>query len=319
MKFEINTKVSKPLVGSLFVCAATAIAVGGSGGALLFTEILIMVLFASSLNLLMSFGHMVSFGHAAYFGLGVYGFALAIDRFGVPVEIALLIGPLLATCFGLIFGALCVRLTEIYFAMLTLACGQITYTVLFQWYDFTGGDTGLTGFIKPQFGLSEQGFAFLVLVIVTICLLVLWRIIYSPLGLAIRSVGQDRHRASAAGLNPRNVQLVAFVISTFFAGIAGTLFSVFQGNAFPEYAGLTFTLDALIMVVLGGLGSFSGGIWGAVIYTLLKTYIPIWISEWELIIGLVLLFIVLVTPHGCAGGIKRFITLCGFKVGAKNV
>lgn len=319
MNFEIDTNISWSLLAVLFLCTGGTIIVAGPGGALLITEILIMILFASSLNLLMSFGHMVSFGHAAYFGLGVYGFALAIERFHVPVEIALIIGPLLASFFGLLFGALCVRLTEIYFAMLTLACGQITYTILFQWYDFTGGDTGLTDFVKPQFGLGEQWYAFLVLGVVSICLLALWRIVYSPLGLSIRSVGQDRHRASAMGLNPRKVQLIAFVVSAFFAGIAGTLFSVFHGNAFPEYAGLTFTLDALIMVVLGGLGSFSGGIWGAVIYTLLKTYIPLWISEWELIIGIVLLFIVLVTPHGCAGGFERFRTLLDFKRGAKNV
>lgn len=271
----------------------------------LLTEIMILALFASSLNLLMSFGHMVSFGHSAYFGLGAYGFTLAVSRFGWPPEAALLIGPLVAAAGGLVFGALCVRLTEIYFAMLTLACAQITYTVLFQWYTFTGGDTGITGFMIPRFGLSEQDFATAVLVAVTLSLLALWLIVKSPLGLSIRAVGQDRWRAEALGLAARRVQLTAFVIAAFFAGIAGTLYAVLHGAAFPDYAGLELTLDALIMVVLGGLNSFAGGIWGAAIYQLLSRFVPMFIHEWELVLGIILLVIVLAMPRGFTGLIAR--------------
>lgn len=271
----------------------------------LMTEIVILALFAASLNLLMSFGHMVSFGHAAYFGLGAYGFTLAVVRAGLPPEAALLVGPLVAALGGLIFGALCVRLTEIYFAMLTLACAQITYTVLFQWYDFTGGDTGITGFMTPRLGLSEAGYASLALWTVVVALLALWAIVKSPLGLMIRAVGQDRARAEALGLGARKVQLTAFVIAAFFAGIAGTLYAVLHGSAFPDYAGLGLTLDGLIMVVLGGLNSFAGGIWGAVIYQLLSTFVPKVIHEWELVLGFVLLAICLVMPHGFVGLIKR--------------
>lgn len=273
--------------------------------ATLLTEIMIMALFASSLNLLMSFGHMVSFGHSAYFGLGAYGFTLAITKGGMPPEAALLIGPMVAAFFGLVFGALCVRLTEIYFAMLTLACAQITYTVLFQWYGFTGGDTGITGFMSPRFGLSEQGFATAALVVVTLSLLALWGIVKSPLGLSIRSVGQDRYRAEALGLAARRVQLVAFVIAAFFGGIAGTLYAVLHGAAFPDYAGLGLTLDGLIMVVLGGLNSFAGGIWGAVIYQVLSSFVSQVIHEWELVLGIILLAICLLAPRGFVGVLTR--------------
>lgn len=269
------------------------------------TEIVILALFAASLNLLMSFGHMVSFGHAAYFGLGAYGFTLAVVRAGLPPEAALLAGPVVAAVGGLIFGALCVRLTEIYFAMLTLACAQITYTVLFQWYDFTGGDTGITGFMVPRLGLSEAGYASFALWTVVAALLALWVIVKSPLGLMIRAVGQDRARAEALGLGARKVQLTAFVIAAFFAGIAGTLYAVLHGSAFPDYAGLSLTLDGLIMVVLGGLNSFAGGIWGAVIYQLLSTFVPKVIHEWELVLGFVLLGICLAMPHGFVGLLKR--------------
>lgn len=275
------------------------------GAALVITDVLIMVLFASSLNLLMSYGGMVSFGHAAYFGLGAYGFALSVVKLGMPVWAALAIGPLAAAIGALAFGALCVRLSHIYFAMLTLACSEITYTVLFQAYDYTGGDNGITKFMAPRFGLDPWEFAVLVLAVVVACLALLWRVVNSPLGLAIRAVGEEPGRAAALGYSPRAVQLLAFVIAGTLAGVAGTLFSVYQGNAFPDYAGLGFTVDALVMVVIGGLHSFAGGIYGAVIYTLLKTFASRYVADWELMIGMILLAVVLASPSGCAGAVRR--------------
>lgn len=281
------------------------LALMGPGAALVVTDVLIMVLFASSLNLLMSYGGMVSFGHAAYFGLGAYGLALSVAKLGAPVWLGLVLGPATAALAALVFGALCVRLSHLYFAMLTLACSEITYTVLFQAYDYTGGDTGITGFMAPRLGLAPWVYAVLVLAVVTLCLAFLWRVVKSPLGLAIQSVGEEPHRAAALGYNPRRVQLVAFVIAGTLAGIAGTLFGVFQGNAFPDYAGISFTIDALVMVVIGGLRSFAGGIYGAVIYMLLKTFASRYISHWELVVGVILLAVVLASPGGFAGLLKR--------------
>lgn len=293
------------LVAPAVLGTALLLAALGQGTALVITDVLIMVLFAASLNLLMSYGGMVSFGHAAYFGLGAYGLALPLAKLGLPVWAGLALGPLAAALGALVFGALCVRLTHIYFAMLTLACSEITYTILFQAYDYTGGDTGITKFMAPRLGLDPRLFGALALVVVTACLLALWRMVHSPLGLAIRAVGEEPHRAAALGYAPRTVQLVAFVIAGTLAGVAGTLFAVYQGNAFPDYAGIGFTIDALVMVVIGGLHSFAGGIYGAVIYTLLKTFVSRYVAEWELVIGLILLAVVLASPAGVAGALRR--------------
>lgn len=282
-----------------------ALALLGPGAALVITDVLIMVLFASSLNLLMSHGGMVSFGHAAYFGLGAYGLALPVAKLGLPLPLALALGPLTAALAALVYGALCVRLTHIYFAMLTLACSEITYTALFQAYDFTGGDTGITKFMPPRFGLDPRIFGALVLGLVTGCLLLLWRVVHSPLGLAIRAVGEEPQRAAALGYAPRVVQLTAFVIAGALAGLAGTLFAVYHGNAFPDFAGIGLTIDALVMVVIGGLHSFAGGIYGAIVYTLLKTFVSRWVGEWELVVGLILLLVVLTSPRGAAGAVQR--------------
>lgn len=291
--------------GAAAAVAAVLMFVLPTGLVFALTEILIWVLFASSLNLLISYGGMVSFGHAAFFGLGAYGLALSVARLGAPVWLGVLVGPLLAALAALVFGALCVRLTRIYFSMLTLACAEITFAVIFQWYDVTGGDTGIAGFTRVRFGLSPELFGLLTLGAVGAALVFLWRVVHSPFGIALRSVGADAVRAGAGGFDARQIQLAAFVIAGFLAGIAGTLFAVFHGNVFPDYAGLGFSLEALVMVVLGGLHSFAGGILGAVIYKVLDTVVGHYVTQWQLVIGLILAAVILLSPAGAAGVLKR--------------
>lgn len=278
----------------------------GPGAALLVTEVAIMALFATSLGFLINYGHMVSFGHAAYFGLGAYGFALTAAKLGLPLWLAVVIGPLTALIGAVIFGALCVRLSHIYLAMLTLACSEIVFTVLFQAYDYTGGDNGITNFMKPRFGLTAQVYAGICIAVLALCIAFLARVVASPLGLAIQAVGEEPHRAAALGFNPRTVQLTAFVLAGTLAGVAGTLYSVFHGNAFPDYAGIGITVDALVMVVLGGVKSFYGGVIGALIYVLLRTFVSRAFTHWELVIGLILIAVVLIFPDGIAGLLEKF-------------
>lgn len=293
------------LAGTVFVASlAVVLAVANDVWLLRLTELLIWILFAASLNFLISFGGMVSFGHAAYFGLGSYGFALTAKA-GMPLIMAIMAGPLVATIAAAVYGALCVRLTRIYFAMLTLACAEITYTVIHQWYDLTGGDTGLTQFAPPSLGLSARGFALLALGCCAAGLLVIRRVLDSPLGLVIRSVGENQDRASALGFNPRKVQWIAFIIAGFLAGVAGTLYSAFQGNAFPDYVGTRFSLDAMVMVMLGGLGSFAGPIVGAIAEKGLSSILSHYVAQWQLVMGVILIGIIIYSPHGFWGLMKR--------------
>jgi branched-chain amino acid transport system permease protein len=296
---------SRWLAAAIVALLGAASLLAGPGVALLTTEIAIMALFASSLGFLINYGGMVSFGHAAYFGLGAYGFALSAAKLGLPLWAAVICGPLTAAIGALLFGALCVRLTHIYFAMLTLACSEIVFTGLFQAYDYTGGDNGITNFMKPRFGLTAELYALTTVTVVAVCMAFLDRVVRSPLGLAIQAVGEEPHRAAALGFSPRIVQLVACVIAGTLAGISGTMYSVFHGNAFPDYAGIGITVDALVMVVIGGVKSFYGGVVGAIIYVLLKTFVSRVFSHWELVIGLILIAVVLVFPAGVTGLLQR--------------
>ena len=141
-------------------------------------EVMIFALYASALNLLLSFSGMVSFGHAVYFGLGAYGLALSITHFDFPIALGIIAGPLVSAFFGLVYGILCVQLTAIYAAMLTLACAEVTFAVVFQWFDVTGGDSGISGHVPTMLGLEPYQFGLVVLCGVTVAILMLWRVVY---------------------------------------------------------------------------------------------------------------------------------------------
>jgi len=268
-------------------------------------EVMIFALYASALNLLLSYSGMVSFGHAVYFGLGAYGLAIFITHFGFSIPAAIIVGPLVSALFGLLYGALAVQLTAIYAAMVTLACAEITFAIVFQWFDVTGGDSGLSGHVPAMLGLPPYQFGIIVLVTVTISILMLWRVIHSPLGLTIRAVGENSIRAGALGHGRKQVQLIAFVISAFFSGVAGTLFGIFHGNVFPDYVGVLITVDGLVMVVLGGLYSFGAGIYGAIVYKLLDNFVAHYFQYWQLVVGVILVLVVIVSPSGIAGLVRR--------------
>ncbi|MDE1544053.1 branched-chain amino acid ABC transporter permease [Dechloromonas agitata] len=294
----------------IFLAIASVLAVANDVWLMRLSDLLIWILFAASLNFLISFSGMVSFGHAAYFGLGCYGFALAAQA-GAPISLAVILGPVVATVGAAVYGTICVRLNKIYFAMLTLACAEITYSIIHQWYDLTGGDTGLTQFAPPLLNLGARGFAFLALACCAGGLLIIRLVLDAPLGLVVRSVGENPDRAAALGFSQRKVQWVAFVIAGFLAGVAGTLYSAFQGNAFPDYAGMRFSLTPLVMVILGGLGSFAGPIVGAVVDKSLVGVLSHYVSLWELIMGVIVIAVVVYSPHGFWGLMKRAFTKGG--------
>jgi branched-chain amino acid transport system permease protein len=235
------------------------------------TDVAIMALFAVSLNLLLGYTGLVSFGHAAYFGIGAYACGILMKTLGLPFILAFPAAGALAAGFALLFGFFCVRLTAIYFAMLTLAFAQIVWAICFQWNDLTGGEQGLPGIPYPDFawleGLpvvgefrSSDHFYWLTVVIVAVCLWLLRRIVGSPFGRLLATIRENPERAEFIGVDVRRYELLAFVIAGAFAGLAGGLFGIFNRGVFPEFAYWPFILG-LILVVL--LFAFPGGIVGA--------------------------------------------------------
>jgi branched-chain amino acid transport system permease protein len=268
----------------------------------LLTEIAIVGLFASAFNLLMGFGGMVSFGHAAYFALGAYAAALLVKKAGVPMLLALPVAPLVAGAGALLFGFFIVRLTHTYFAMLSLAFAQIVFTVIFKWKALTGGDDGLLDVWPPTLLKSPAAYYYFTLAVVGASLLVLRAIVDSPFGYALRSVRENPRRARFIGIDVRRHQLVAFVISGGFSGLAGGLFAFYNGSVFPDFAYFTKSFEPLVVALLGGVQSFFGPLAGALGFKILEWLVSRqWPVYWPLFLGSIVIAVIVLLPSGFVG------------------
>ncbi len=267
----------------------------------LLVEMLAFALFATSLHLLMGTGGMVSFGHAAYFGLGAYGAALLMKSAGLPMPLAFLAAPVLAAAVSVVFGFFSVRLTSIYFAMLTLAFAQIVFAIVHQWYEVTGGDNGLLGVWPPPWLKSPVHYYYWALGAGATGIALLKVVGGSPFGLTLRAVRDHARRAEAVGVNIRSHQLVAFVVAGFFAGLAGAVFVYLKGSVFPVYVDAPMSVQPLVMVLLGGVGSFAGPAIGAVVYKLLDSVITRHTEYWQVVLGAILILLVTMFPRGIVG------------------
>lgn len=270
-------------------------------GVSLVTELVILALFAASLHFIMGPGGMHSFGHAAYFGLGAYGAALGVKYFGVTMVAGLVLAPLLAGLAGLVFGWFCVRLSGVYLAMLTLAFAQIAWATAFQWVEITGGDNGILGVWPAAWATSKTAFFYLALSIGVAALLALRLLIFSPFGYALRATRDSVLRAEASGLDVQRIQWVAFTIAAVAAGIAGGLFAYAKGSVFPTYMAIPRSVDALLMVLLGGVQTVSGPVVGAFAFAGLSEQLMKATIYWRFVLGLSIVLLVILFPRGLVG------------------
>ena len=266
-------------------------------------EIFAFALFAASLHLLMGMGGMVSFGHAAYFALGAYGAALLLEMAGWPMPLAFLAAPFVAMLGAALFGYFSVRLTSIYFAMLTLAFAQIVYAIVHQWDAVTGGDNGLLSVWPAAWLKSPVRYYYWTLAFAGAGVVLLRIVAASPFGLALRAVRDHARRAEAVGISIRTLQWTAFVVAGFFAGLAGAIFVFLKGSVFPVYAESPMSVQPLVMVLLGGVGSPSGPLIGAAVYKLLDTLITRYTEYWQVGLGGILIGLILAFPRGIAGAL----------------
>jgi branched-chain amino acid transport system permease protein len=267
----------------------------------LLTDILCFALFAAALHFLIGLGGIVSFGHAAFFGAGAYASGLLFVRAGVPMEVALALSPVAGGLFGLLFGWFCVRLSGIYFAMLTLALAQLLWSVAFQWVGLTGGSNGLIGVWPAKWLNDKAHYLWLTLAVLAVGLAFLWRLAGSPFGMMLRGARDSVLRAEAIGINVPRIQLAAFGLSGMLAGIAGGLYAFSKGSISPDLLSIPRSVDALVMVFLGGLGSFLGPVVGAAVLTWAQDEAARLFDYWRAVLGLIILAGILAFPRGLTG------------------
>ncbi len=262
---------------------------------------LAFALYAVSFNLLLGYGGMLSFGHAAYFGLGGYGVGILMAKLALPLWMGLVAAPLVAAVAAALVGYFSVRLSGIYFAMLTFAFQMLFYTIALKATGLTGGDDGITGLVRPG-ALVDPGALYLfVLAIVALALGCLYRVVVSPFGQTLRAARENALRVQYLGVDVKAHRWTAFVIAGAFAGLAGGLFALSTGSVFPGWLNWTASATPVVMAVLGGLRVFLGPVVGAMVYVGLETMISGYTEYWPLFMGGTIIALVLLLPAGILG------------------
>jgi branched-chain amino acid transport system permease protein len=277
-------------------------------------RVVVLGLAAMSLNFLLGYTGVLSFGHAAYFGLGAYGVGMTI-RYLVPsTGLGIVIGTLVGTIAAAIIGPLIVRLRGVYFAMVTIAFGQVFYFIAFRWSSVTGGDDGLTGWTRMplDFGFASidilhdpRAFYYLVLAVFAIAVGAMAWLLRSPFGRTLIAIRENERRARFLGIRVDHHIWISWVISCAFVSLAGTLYALLNNFVDPRALYWSQSGDFVIMAVLGGMRSFWGPLIGAAIFVVLQDYLSSQTENWMSFVGLFFVLVVLFFPRGVLGYIRR--------------
>lgn len=264
-------------------------------------EALVMGMLAISFNLLFGYMGQMSFGQAAFYGLGGYTVAMLMVKWQFNFWLSIVAGVLVAAIAGLIVGYFCVRLRGIYFAVLTLAFGQLIWTVVFKWHDFTGGDDGIQGVFPPDFLKAPSSYYYLILVVFLISSWVIWKIVHSPFGHTIQAMRENSERTEFLGINIARYQLMAFVIAAALAGLAGAVWVPFYRSVAPSYLTWIKSGEPVMAAIMGGPAVFLGPVLGTFVMTFFHAWVLGFTVYWPVVMGALILFIIFFLPGGILG------------------
>ena len=272
-------------------------------------RVMILCIFAMGYNLLLGRTGLLSFGHAAFYAAGAYGLALFSIHINPHPLLGIIMGLALATAFALIIGFFCVRHTEIYFAMLTLAFGMMVFSLIWNLREVTGGDDGLVGIARAPISLGilsiplakASQFYFLVLFCFLLSVVLIYVIQKSPFGLILAGIRENDRRIEFAGLSLKNYRLAAFVISGMFAGLAGALGTLLESNTDAFSAHWTHSAEPVLVSLIGGIHTFAGPLVGSVIFIVLREIIERFTQYWMFWFGIILLVIIMGFRGGVVG------------------
>jgi branched-chain amino acid transport system permease protein len=273
-------------------------------------RVLVFGLAAMGLNVLLGFTGVLSFGHAAYFGLGAYGAGLTLRYLVHSTPLAMLAGTLLGGLAGTLFGTLIVRRRGVYFAMCTIAFGQIWYYIAYSWNSFTGGFDGLRDFHREAIGfgaltldITSGGttFYYFLLAVFAVAVALMGLLLRSPFGRTLLAIRENERRARALGIPVERHIWLSFSISCFFTALAGTLYALL--NNFADPLALHYSLSGyfVVMTVIGGMRTFWGPLLGAAVFVVLQDYISSMTVNWMSFIGVIFILVVLFFPRGLLG------------------
>jgi branched-chain amino acid transport system permease protein len=304
-----NAQTFKVLVVALaLVAVAVIVPRSTSFVVLLATRALVFAILAMSVDILLGFTGLASLGQAAYFGIGAYLTAILAARFHIGLGwdfwLVVVLGLIAGAALAAVFGLFAIRATGVYFLMITLALGQCVWGLAYRWNSLTGGDNGINVTARPSFGLDltdERTFFFLVYGFFVVSLLLLYILVRSPFGRSLAGIRERELRMQILGYNTWLHKYVAFIIAGAFGGLAGVLWAHTNGLISPETVVLTTSVDALLMVVLGGAGTRVGGVIGSAIVFGLREYLSTLVPWWQYVLGGVYVLTILYLPTGLMG------------------
>jgi branched-chain amino acid transport system permease protein len=265
------------------------------------TQILIFSVLAMSIDILAGYAGRTPLGHGAIFGISTYVVIYWTSGLGLPLWSGMLLGVLAATVLAAVFAFFAIRTSGVYFLLLTLALGMIVWGVCLRWTSVTGGENGLRGIGRPAFLSDYVTFYYVVLAIVAVVTLALWRFVHSPFGLTLRGIRDSESRMRSLGYNVPLHLFIAFVMSGFFAGIAGALYALFNDFVSPSTVQLSQSVAGLLMAITGGVGTLLGSFVGATAIILLENVVSMFTARWQSALGLTFIVIMIFAPEGIVG------------------
>lgn len=277
----------------------------------LLMSVMVLAVFATSYNVLLGYTGLVSFAHASYYGVGSYTVALLALHAGMSPILGFILAPLVTAVVAWVTGLIALRATRLYFALLTLALGQLMFLISFQWRSVTRGDDGIHGIVLPPALSPTVNRYWFTLAMTALALAVLAMVMRSPFGQTLRAIRDNRDRTGFLGIKVKRYELAAFTLGGTFAGYAGAMYTIYNRQAFPDLLHWTTSAEPIFVTLIGGLSNFAGPTVGAVVFGLLQDWITRNVAYWQAVLGFVVLMIILFLPGGLTEGFQRILDRFG--------
>jgi branched-chain amino acid transport system permease protein len=270
------------------------------------TEILIWGVLAMAINIMSGYTGLAPFGQAGIFGIAAYVVGYMTVKAGYPqIYLTVPAGILGSTLVAALFGAIAIRTTGLYFLMITLAEGMIVWGLAFRWDKATGAENGLRGIHRPEFLSEFSTYYYVVVAVVALLIYAIYRVIKSPFGLTLQGIREGERRMRALGYNVALHKFIAFVLAGFFSGVAGVLYVYYNNFVSPASVEFARSAEELLMVILGGSGTFWGPMVGSVVITTVRHQVSLFTDRWLMILGIIYVLTILVAPGGLVRGFKQ--------------
>lgn len=268
------------------------------------TLTLIYALLAMSIDILAGYAGRTPLCHGAIFGVATYVVMYFVTTLGGSPWIGMLLGILAAVAVSLVFAALAVRTTGVYFLLLTLALGMVVWGVCQRWTSVTGGENGLRGTVRPAWLLDPMNFYYFVLAVGLVATLIMWRFVHSPFGLTLRGIRESESRMKSLGYQTTRHLIAAFMFSGLMAGVSGVLYALFNSFVSPSTVALAQSVKGLLMAIIGGVGTLLGGVVGAAVIIGLENIVSSYTERWSMVLGLLFVLTMIFAPEGIVGKLR---------------